>query len=142
MATGSAISTGFCPAAAKAARAVSQYSRADEADLMESYAQEHSPGDMLRNATLEPRNTRRRPHTVCRARLQAPDKSAGYLDKRLLGRKRAPAKDPSDKTCCVVEGVVAPQDDSGFVSHIADPVLRKARRGCSIAERQIAIEKH
>jgi hypothetical protein len=39
---------------------------------------------------------------------QAPDKSAGYLGKRLLGRKRAPAKDPSDKTCCVVESIVAP----------------------------------
>jgi hypothetical protein len=56
---------------------------------------------------------------------QAPNKSAGYLGKRLLGRKRAPAKDPSDKTCCVVESVVALQDDSSFVSHIADPVLRK-----------------
>jgi hypothetical protein len=64
------------------------------------------------------------PHRLpCSA--QVPDKSAGYLGKRLLGRKRAPAKDPSDKTCCVVESVVAPQDDSSFVSHIADPVLRK-----------------
>jgi hypothetical protein len=65
MATGSAISTGFCPAAAKAARAISQYSRADEADLMESYAEEDTPWDMLRNATPGPRHMRRRPHTVC-----------------------------------------------------------------------------
>src|ERR671916_551962 len=49
---------------------VSRTAASSAADLTESYAEDDTPWGMLRNDTLEPRNTRRRPHTVCRARLR------------------------------------------------------------------------
>ena len=40
------------------------------ADLTKSYAEVATPWGMIRNDTPEPHNTRRRPRTVCRARLK------------------------------------------------------------------------